>query len=242
MLKRRRKSKFTWMPILGGLFQSSPGPAYFGGRLPVLGSTGKLADGPYVTPIVPDETPQPTDASATLRDFTEGQDWFLRRIVGKLTFAWDFVPGGEGGTFPVNTIIGAGFFVARAREDNPNLPDLDIDEYDVLANGNIRSPWLWRRTWILGSHVSGGAAGWETFYQFPSNNWQTGSALDGPHVDAKTLRRIRREERLWFTWSGNNFDLFPGSWHATQLDAQVTFGLDYRVLGQMRRSNNRSTF
>lgn len=234
------------MPILGGLGGEAQGEntTYFGETLVPFGN-GNVAQ--YVTPIVPDETalPDPTLAqSQSLRDLTEGQDWFLKRIVGKLNIACAQSNPNTGiGTAWPNVICTAAFFVAKATDDDPNELDLNSDDVDPLNAFNTRQPWIWRRSWILSNHGQQ-VAGDHNTYLGPTSNWEFGSALDGPHIDAKTARRIRREERLWFTMSAMGFQEFPGQ-VGEGVSSELTtlsWSLDYRILGQMRKSSNRSTF
>lgn len=245
-MRRKRTRKYTWMPILGGLGTpagaSGENTSFFADEL-VPFANGTVAQ--YVTPIVPDETEQPDPAlagSQSLRDLTEGQDWFLKRIVGKLQIACSQSGADAFPTAWPNVIVGAAFFVARANDDNPNELDMTSDEVDPLNAFNTRQPWIWRRTWILSNlgQASGGAT---NVHYGPMDNSQFGSALDGPHIDAKTARRIRKEERLWFTISAIGFDRAPGAPVTVEFEyTTVSFTLDYRILGQMRKSTNRSTF
>lgn len=236
------------MPTLGGVLSASPSGVGDYGSIP-FGSTVITSidrtGAPYVTPIVPDETffpDQTASAQSTLRDFTEGQDWFLKRIVGKLFVDQQQAPpGDEGATNWKNIFFAAAFFVARAHEENPNVPDLDSDEFDPIGSQNVRQPWIWRRTWMLGNNT-GIDNTTESEFFFPQGNWQYGSALDGPHIDAKTARRIRREERLWFTCRSVGFINTLSDPRTVDEPVFQTFVLDYRILGAMRKSTNRSTF
>lgn len=235
------------MPTLGGTIQAwnqgNYGSSFFGSSVFVPDNPA-IVPTIYVTPIVPDETffpDQTAAAGSTLRDFTEGQDWFLKRLVGKLAVSIEQSSPGEGGSTYPTIMFGAAFFVARADDNNPNFPDLQGQEYDPLGSQNIRQPWIWRRTWILSNQAApvpgSGLPPW------PTNNEVFGSALDGPHIDAKTARRIRREERLWFCANAYGGVQFPGDENiGVSFGGKAYFTLDYRVLGAMRRSNNRSTF
>jgi len=248
-MRRRKRAKYTWMPTLGGVSTSgdtSRGTAAFGQIIDVDSDTA-VRNG-FVTSLVPDETFQP-DAAQTeqvsLRDFTEGQDWFLKRIVGKVWVGVaQSIPSVQDQVSWRNCWVTAAFFVAKAKDTNPEVPDLDFDEYDPQESQNVRQPWIWRRSWLLTDF--GVTPNTHRQYSYPSSNTlNTGSGqMDGPHVDAKTARRIRREERLWFVaaaygFSGAVLD-FGGVVSDSQL--QIAVNVDYRILGQMRRSTNRSTF
>lgn len=197
---------------------------------------------PFVISLVPDETRQPDQAQTdqvSLRDFTEGQDWFLKRLVGKCTIR---TFKSTAGTTWRNAMIAAAFFVAKAQDDDQEQPDLQPDEYDPLNSQNVRQPWIWRRTWQL----SVGSQTFSTFTAaaYPNMNQFGPGVLDGPHIDAKTARRIRREERLWFCVNATGYDDEFGNNVDNGVDGSSgIFGeLDYRILGQMRKSTNRSTF
>lgn len=237
------------MPTLGGISTSggsSYGLSYFSGVIETDGG----ALGPtdlYVTPIVPDAsffTDAASEQGLSLRDLTEGQDWLLKRIVGKIVVNVPAV---------VRTIdqapyiftVGAGFFVGRADDNNPNVPDTNNAEIDPLGSQNIRQPWIWRRTWVLrNSSQPVPTLGFPETW-LPGSNVSSGftAAEDGPNIDSKIARRIRREERLWFVVNAYGKDKLSddtaGGYAATGI---CEFSLDYRVLGQMRRSTNKSTF
>lgn len=238
------------MPTLGGTIDigdSGRGTTVFGFPLPVNSDTADRST--LVTSLVPDETFFPdetTAASNTLRDFTEGQDWFLKRIVGKV---WVGVSQSSPVVTPavswISCVIGCAFFVARAKDDDPESPDLEEKEYDPLDSQNVRQPWIWRRTWLLTDFGVAPAAGLPQYRIWPSSNMLNtgGGVLDGPHLDAKTARRIRREERLWFVASTFGFNHFVDEGGTVSGSQMVcTVNVDYRILGQMRKSNNRSTF
>lgn len=251
---RRRRTKYTWMPTLGGESAGGDnkyGVSYFGDTVTAdwagLGPTDL-----YVTPLVPDITLFPDGASGaevndqpTLRDFTEGQDWLLKRIVGRIFVAPEFISATDA-TTPPWVMVGAGFFVMRARDDMQNIPDATNKEIDPLGSENIRQPWLWRRTWLL--RVNGvTSTGGNPTYDGPTFNY-LGSVAEGSTIDSKVARRIRREERLFFAlncYGGRGPDVDAGAQGTGEgftTPANVAFNLDYRILGAMRRSNNRSVF
>lgn len=247
MVKRRRKRRFTWMPTLGGIAGLPDGTHYnttsFGADI----EAHSAALGPtdlYVTPIIPDFTQYQLAAGndntfPSLRDQTEGQDWALERIVGKLHVAVQQQTSAIVGITPRIIKVTAGFFVARADDENQEVPDGNNVEIDPAGVINVRQPWIWRRNWTL-SNTLAASAGID--YIMEVNNANT-SALDGPHIDAKSKRRIRREERLWFAIVAYGYETlgFAPTTDYSQ-PGIVGFTLDYRVLGQMRRSSNRSVF
>jgi len=175
---------------------------------------------------------------------TIGNEYAIRRIVGKCHVSRNTL-----GTTSPGVLIAAGIFVARAGDFGDfagaeNLPinsgtaAAQIDNYSPLRLENVREPWIWRRTWILGTSTITDA-GLEGAQSYPINNAAYGSIQDGAHIDAKTGRRIRDGERLWAVLAGRNFPLNSTSATTATL---VRAYMDYRVLGAMRRAHNRSAF
>lgn len=242
MAARRRKTRFKWFLPIG-----SEGPAAdieddsngigIALTIPANGTTTL-----NVTPLIVD-TPSDDIAPGNPLGFYEGNEYFIKRIVGKL-FAGFTQAAASTGTPAV--LLGAGLFVARAEDDDSGGPLVPIgagsvaqltDNYSPLRVENNREPWIWRRTWILSNrlHTAADAGG---INSYPRTTSEYGSVADGPHVDAKTARRVKDGERLWWVLAGRNFPLNTTSNTAEQ----VTAYLDYRVLGAQRRSRNRSAF
>lgn len=263
MRRRSRGSRFTWMPMLGTTFTGGEGGSYQTNNIRVILSArhdnslpptqgGDVRGIPslVITPLVPDYTEQPDPAHGlgmTLADYTQGQDWFLRRIVGKLQIA---CAANQVGDTQLNAwpalLVTAGFFVARAQDASPGVVDGQEAEFDPQALDNIRQPWIWRRTWTLGAAqvaASGTEPQWSAVW--PNSTEEFGSMADGGHIDAKTLRRIRREQRLWFAMSCVGTGEFDANTAVSGTDEEqpiIYANMDVRVLGAMRRSNNKSTF
>jgi len=245
-MRRRHKAKVNWMPVLGSILQDESGDTvHIAARYLGLQASPNASDAgtPQTEALVPDYTSQPNDDGSvgqTLRDFTEGQDWFLHRIVGKLHITVKNVSNAtDRSVVWSRLLVSAGFFVARANDDSEGTPDLVADEQDPQAIKAIRNPWIWRRTWVLGtpgvqSNVSG---------TYPTSNVDYGSVADGPHIDAKSKRRILRNQRLWFAWSirGCDQDFITVSGIADD-QPQAEAVLDYRIVGAMRKARNVSAF
>lgn len=242
--RRRRGSRYTWLPTLGGIKDNGSGSrygtSYFGGDIAVdsaaFGSTDL-----YVTPIVPDATVFPDGSGAggeTLRDFTEGQDWLCKRVVGKLSVGAAQIASG---LTPPYIIVGAGIFAGRADDQNQNIPDTNNDEIDPLGSENVRQPWMWRRTFLLTNASSTFAS---EFYWTHLDNGSFGVLADTQTVDTKGVsRRIRREQRLWFVLNAYGMSNFEATNDSTWLTkGHIHFLFDYRVLGAMRKSQNKSVF
>lgn len=255
-MRRRRKFKGTWFPAYGQSLGTNEPDA-----MGLVDSIETNADGHVVTKtfrLLPDEPAENIETDRLLS--MVGQEYALRRIVGKLGIVWTG-SSGVGGE-PANVAyakVACGLFVARAEDSalSENVPigladnefdsDADPEEfnsYSPLALKTIREPWIWRRTWLLGKQVaiSDGGGGSAALYEsaVPSSNLKYGSVMDGPHLDAKTRRRVRQDERLWFAIAAVNWP--TGSVAATTYTLTFDFDLDLRFFGAMRKARNQGAF
>lgn len=266
MRRKKRRTKYTWFPTAwtqgaGGSDHRLPGIDFALG----VDSAGTITTG--IIPLTADAPKEPADndprtTTGILPDIV-GQEYFLKRIVGKFHIAhvgFALYAGGvptEGTitTFPNATIVGAGIFVARADDLSAGGVDLPVgatvgatlrEQYSPLHVNTIREPWVWRRTWILGNPlvklafqrgsltaVNGFAGGF-----FPPTTAGYGSIQDGPHVDAKTARRVSNDDRLWLAVSTQTWPVNT----AFQTDTEIRGHFDYRILAQLRRAFNRGVF
>lgn len=248
MRGRRRKARFTWFPTLGTNYQSDAGANNIwqttfrlGPLRPNLDNAigpGTAANGAMeVFPVVPDFTSEPSEqlgsTQVTLRDYVGGNEWLLKRLVGKIHIAVTPLSVDNPPAWAA-CLVKAGFFVARNQDDNQAEIDLTDDEVDPFAADNVANPWIWQRSWMLNSPA---VAGIETF---PLSTGGYGSVLDGPHIDTKVARRIRREERLWFVLAVVGYD--PANTVVLEHGLQVDGLMDLRVLGALRRQQNKSAF
>lgn len=241
----RGRRKFTWFPTLGSA-SAQGNPHVLSGRsfsVQVLpNNTGPVIN-TFILPVVPDAPLNEQDAAVGEGRLVQaiGNEWFLERIVGKL-----FLAQGLGvATAAAATLVGAGFFVARANDVNSGggigtpVGSASVAErnenYSPIHDNVIREPWLWRRTWILGGQA--GSATFQGFTFAPLFNGFYGSVSDGPHIDAKSVRRIGNDERLWLAVSTASLILSEA-----QSDNLVTGYLDIRVLGALRKAKGKSTF
>lgn len=252
MFKRRRKFRGTWLPVIGQFDDADLTRTISGFRF-TLRHDG-VEPPTLIFPITYD-APQDID---TANNLTEGlgeligNEYALRRIVGKCHIqritAGDPVTDYVGGV-----IVGLGFFIARAQDSNndPNLPvgapaaagetDLGRHElYSPLSAATAREPWIWRRTWNLGGGYGLGPDNEGAVFSNGSNTIAA-SSLDGPHIDAKTRRRIRQEERLYAAVSMTPMaGTSLASWVAK--NQQIAGYLDVRLFGQLRRPRNQGQF
>lgn len=205
-----------------------------------------------------------------------GQEYIVKRIVGKAHLGVSGPLDDPPTTiFPKTVLIGMGIFVARANDrqvgGGQNTPIGSataaerIENYSPLSEDVIREPWMWRRTWVLSTgRGQGGAAAAGpqfgivangadvSFVQHiqagaPKTNAGYGSALDGPHFDIKSARRVRTDERLWLAIATRSLDQeFSGAVPTQALDGGpgggVALVFDFRVLGALRKAKNRSNF
>lgn len=261
-IRRRRRPKFTWFPKLGtaGLAEAQP----FNQRFATLLVPQNGDESTAITPLIVDF---PQDGSeltqnSSLADVL-ASEYFIERIVGK---AWvgARAPADDPPTIiNVKTIlIGVGLFVARANDPESGggantpigsaTPLERFNNYSTLSLDCDREPWMWRRTWLCATN-----RGDSNPQALPGSAFEadgSGIALSkdniigrdvesGPHMDVRSVRRVRTDERLWLAFSARSVDLqFNGQ--PTVTDAQVRADLcfDYRVLGALRRAKNRSNF
>lgn len=184
-------------------------------------------------------------------DLGEMVEWGyrLRRIVGKLFIGVD-TPIQDFGAGLSALLVTAGFMVRRV-DAQTGLPEATGSESNPSSLGNVRDPWIWRRSWILRNSsfpdpgpidVAGTTVPTNTVIgpnpdarilaQYPSSTAGYHSVADGPHIDAKTARIIGPEERLILNISFTTMprdDVNPTDW-------DVVTVLDYRVLGSLRSS------
>lgn len=234
------------------------------------GADSALSSG-LVTGVIADFPPLEDQTGTSMADEL-GSEYLLKRIVGKvfveatqqgIVGTTTTVTLGDQNT----ALVSCGFFVApfaydpTTRQPDINQPvgisgDPHITPYNPNLIQVIREPWIWRRSWLL---TPGGSVGaWqftETQQQltlgdgqnlgsgtFPSNNTAYPGVLDGPHIDAKTARRVRKHERLWFALQGTLMPegdtVDPDKFSNFLIRAVV----DIRTLGMTRKARNRSSF
>lgn len=192
--------------------------------------------------------------------FQVGTEYFLRRIVGKFHLVHD-APFNEDNdpSFPASAFVGCGIFIARANDarDASGIVTSDLPigagtlddrnaNYCVFGMDQIREPWIWRRTWLLGNKgpktPTGAIFGTldsniNAFTQFPTTTAGYGSVAEGGHIDAKTMRRVSNDDRLFLAIS-----TAPIPFVLSNNNSQVQGIFDYRLLGALRRSKNRGNF
>lgn len=245
-MRRRRTNNGTWLPVstsdvaegFNTLQLETQGLHV---ALPVDGNGAIFT---YVLPLTQD-APIEGDAYGATESLADviGSEYFLKRLVGKLYAA--YTEAAEGGFDFCK--IAAGFFVARvdsryvetpigANISNSWLSDASEEDYRAtqsyspLAVATVREPWIWRRSWVLASSLE----------SLPRSTANYGSVLDGPHIDAKTKRRVVNDERLFFAISTSRWPyLDTGSGAA---DGQLDVDIDLRIFGALRKATQRGVF
>lgn len=250
---RRRKPRVVWLNNEGGL-QST-------GGLDASGQNSFLTfgvDNADVSPLnVPDATavvdiPLVLDndskefaeagSLATWQDQTladaQSLGYRLRRIVGSL---WAFAaPSTDQAITPSLLMCGAGLIIRRVASDT-GAPALVLQERDVLGLGNIRDPWIWRRTWIINPVLSDPAGASSPSADDGLSDFRTGfnetnAFFTGPNgtptVDQKTARNIGPEERLFLSVSWRALGFAPNTGDTVKINWRMVF--DYRVLASIR--------
>lgn len=254
----RRRTRYTWLPTLGtagpeATDDNSSGRS-FNIDVPADGSSNVI-----ISAITFDEPQEGDDLSTNVPLVTVlGNEYFLKRIVGKLFAELEptFNPQGDPST-PRNALFGAGFFVARANDSSQGaaspIGSATLSErqenYSPLGEEAIREPWIWRRTWVFGNDSQhqiqiqrargGSTVSPINFATAPPNNMLYGSVADGPHIDAKTARRIQQDERLWFVVAARTV---PGHEDVLDQGGVINGYLDFRLLGALRKARQRSAF
>jgi len=257
-MRRRRRNNGTWLPTYGTLV-SEDNESYVSG---FAFSDPVDDDGGISTvcfPITADAPAYQGDNVGNNTTMAEviGNEYFLDRIVGKLFI--QYAPSEEVDldvtAGPV--LVSAGFFVARADDANFQNPvgggsaaELR-DNYSPLELDTIREPWIWRRTWLLGlagwqsaapnSGTSGDATARGFVSKWPCANWMYGSVSDGPHIDAKTKRRVGQDDRLWLAISNSYVPTWPKKGNGQQSSGIYGY-FDYRLHGSLRKARSTGKF
>lgn len=262
MYRRKRRARATWFPNLGitvadGTLESAYNLSFnrtsiapnLSAAVPPWELPNTVGFQPFdIFALIPDQTKLISvhDAEPTLRDYVDGQEWFLDAIVGSIHVSCNRSANqGEGdpSLFQVwsQVIVTVGICVADAQDGDSTKPEIELRQLDPADVDNIRSPWVFRRSWVLGNpgagldndEQAGGAAN--------TNQFITG--MQGPQVRTKTKRRIRRNQRLWFVASVVGFDFRNITMTGTQEQQPVVNILaDLRICGKMRKARNVSAF
>lgn len=238
-MRKRGRRKVNWFPTLGTESGFASDIAGFDFNIPTsavppLGIFPITYDEPQSEVLGSSDTP--------LVDIV-GSEYIIKRLVGKIFLGLETSNASLGSAY----LIGCGFFVARA-EDPPNqagpigyateAATQRLDNYGPLRKRTIREPWIWRRTWILGTGPRLAGTGVFALDTYPPTNTQYSGLGDGPHIDAKSARRVGNDDRLWFAVEAIPY---PGG-STDQIGTTIQGYLDLRVLGSLVKAHNRSVF
>lgn len=236
--RRKRRNRGTWLPLDPSILsEGSNAVTYFTTTTAVSDVLGESPGAAVAVPVAFDVTRQTPNTivaagqDVTMRDLTEGQDYFLDRIVGKVDCQFD---GNEGtaGDQILDIILGFAFAILPVEDDGQTVA-LAADDFDPFLSRNTMAPYIWRRTWRLYNNLTPASL----ITAVPSTIAQYGSVMDGGHVDAKTRRRIRQNERLFFIMQNITLGIL-----GAEAAGSITWGFDVRLHGALRRNRNTSTF
>jgi len=234
--RRKRRNRGTWLPLDASvLSDGGPGLTYFTttvGLSPNIGERTALTTVPVAFDVTRQTPTSPAIGDLTMRDLTEGQDYFLDRIVGKVDAELDGNEG-ETGSQILDIILCMAFAILPVEDDGQTVALSDAD-FDPFLAQNTMAPFIWRRTWKLYNDLNPVTGAERTR---PSTIGQYGSVMDGGHVDAKTRRRIAQNQRLFFMMQA----ITTGILGPAQAGS-ITFGFDVRLHGALRRNRNKSVF
>lgn len=206
----------------------------------VGGSPGDTISATF--PVVADQ-PQPVASLTSSLADQQGSAYRLRRIVGKIYVEYDqqvVAPEAE------VVLVTVGFIIVEVENSLNFLPkSATDDDYSLVHMDNVSDPWIWRRSWVVGkvlqTTLGSPRVGTGQFSFIPSNNFSAGygsGVMDGPHIDAKTARLVKNEQRLCMVISVTGIAAPVGGGGGGAAVTIVT--TDLRVLASLRRqSGNR---
>lgn len=239
MRRGKRRNRSTWFPILPTAYgeQGFPGVTWYEQSITIAGPVSAGDTSVVAIPLTFDQTVSPDEIDPeqgySLADFVQGQDFLLQRVVGKVWFSFDNMADD---TAFLGGIACIGLAVLPS--GTSTSPELSAEEYNPLFAKNAQQPWIWRRTWRLDNPFKWGPGTQTPKAGFPTNtSGVAGGNIDAGHIDSKMNRRITREHRVYIVAAMGCID------EGTGVEAAFgSFGYDVRVLGQMRRGRNQSSF
>lgn len=258
---RRRKKKYTWLPNWGNV-NSDPDEAQTGIQLVVDVDVSGESTAVGMLPLLRDFPEQLDYASSTNREAFSmadilADDYFVKRIVGNI-FIHRFLASTSGIVQQASFLVKTGILIADADSGNPDLArdflsggaQRSYNPWDLGAN---RQPWLWQRTYILGpsvansQHITDLDQGNNEVVQwgaaFPSSNLTgPGGMHQGPHVDIKTSRRVKQQERLYWVLAAQTYPLYTDYDGEIVGTPNIRAYFDYRVLGALRKARQGGSF
>jgi len=242
-MARRRRSRYTWFPIVPTFVgESTTGVAWYNTATIISPDQGSTLGPPVAIPVLSDQDIQVSQATQdpiSLRDRVEGKDYAIERIVGKIWASVSQEVAEDPGHYVAMATLFCAALAVLPVDDDGN-PDISSSDYDPLEANNTMQPWIWRRTWTLYNNL---AVPVEPQAQGPRSIGEYGSVMDGGHLDAKSARRVRREQRLFVIFQATTLQNAVNGGDPNQpRSTTLSYGYDLRVLGAMRRARNESTF
>lgn len=240
---RKRRTRYQWLKVIGTVGPGADVEDDTGGIdfavTPNTNGTSVVTIRSLLVDVPSDELVAQNLPMGTF----SWNDYVIKRIVGKCFLGRiQAAVSTEANAY----LVGAGLFVARQEDVDISATPTPIgsdtaararDNYSPLRAENNHEPWIWRRTWLISNRLST-AADTQGARAYPATTADYGSIQDGPHIDAKTGRRVRDGERLWFAVAARQWPL-----NVTADTSSNIFGhLDLRVLGAPRKNRKRSTF
>lgn len=255
MRGRKRRVKYSWFPSLG----TDVGENVFDGET-WAGTGGQI----HITPGDADQSPidiisltfdYPTEveeaaipgAVPSLADF-QGSEYQLERVVGKFCCAIEPQADHTSTSAIVSTpfLVTAALEILRVNEETGapiGVTGTDFQEYSPMVSPNISDPWIWRRSWILQDYQVlpfGGAGIAQRPGIYPTSNVMYGDIESGSHMDARSVRRVRREERLFLIVQMCALvDGIPGELNEGAVSPFIQYTFDYRILGRLVKASAR---
>lgn len=234
--RRRRKRQVNWFPVQ---FEETTGES--GAFTGVQFEIPVEANGEFGLGVFPLTFDKPKEAAQFIADPDTsladaiGSGYILRRLVGKLHMAMSQFQDEDPNFYAKSALVGAGFLVARA--DGTGQSPVAAD-YNPLSPNTMREPWIWRRTWFLSNALNAPTDEIPWYQVFPVSVQNQASGLDSGHIDAKTIRKVVDDNRLWFSiatlgWPETNPQSFGGN---------VGGWLDLRILGSLVRGRQQGAF
>lgn len=249
---RRKRRRATWFPVLGQEIAGSGSglnpdgfDSHFTGEL-----THAFGAGNYQADVIPLTWDYPADVEVTVFDQVpsladwQGSAWQLEGIKGGIRCAISGTSDGQGGTLEQFVRVACFAEVLRVNPEDGSPLD-DLEDYSTFLAANRRDPYIWQRSWILQSQQVNLLPASQVFFvgpqRFPQGNWQYEGRDTGTCIDAKSKRYIGTDERLFMCVeavqvSGVNLEIVAATENPQW---QVSYDLDVRVLGRLRRSTNR---
>lgn len=254
-MRRKRRIRYRWLPNIGqaGTNNQTEEDSAFTSAVYVNAISDGGQTNLLIAPLIHD-TPKEgaTDSgvlSGTPLAYLIGNDYILRRVVGKCFISQGARSADAQNSAVIHTV---GIFIARADDENVGggnttpvgasalvtaLQDYGPQHVDVITE-----PWLWRRSWVLSCLDSNATIAPQQFGQerYPGTTAGYGSVQDGPHIDAKTIRRVGQDDRLFVAWQARTFPINGGGDVGQSHTALMT--LDLRFLGRLTRSRQKGSF